>query len=84
MPDTAIDGDISDYIEALDLVSEYFSADLRTYLLNEGHGANDIDSAIARWRQHLFQPLDAEWVRFELTPAGRAAVERLRGRHLSP
>jgi len=36
MPDTAIDGDISDYIDAPDLVSEYFSADLRTYLLNEG------------------------------------------------
>lgn len=76
---TAIDGDISDFIDAMTEVTDQFSTDeLRAYLINEGHPLEAASGAIADWQKERFEALDPSWQRFKLTPAGAAAVEQLR------
>ena len=76
---STIDGDISDFFDALmDMTTTFQTEELRRYLLNDGDLEEDVDAAIRSWQADRFEPLDPEWESFRLTDAGRKAVEELR------
>jgi hypothetical protein len=76
-----IDGDISDFIDALMEVTDEFSTDeLRRYLLGEGHSIADTIDGIAIWQKDRFVAIDPSWDRFKLSDAGATAVRELRDR----
>ena len=84
MTDTAIDGDIADFIDAKNYAGQYRTEDLRDYLLREGHDEAAVVAAVRSWQQERFWQIGHQWQSFGLTPAGRAAVQRLRDRNLNP
>jgi hypothetical protein len=72
---TAIDGDMADFIAAqAELSTTFVLSELRQYLLNDGHPAGMVESAIRRWRDRWFT---AAADGFVLTPEGRQAVSVL-------
>ena len=78
---TAIDGDVSDFLDSMIEISGEFRTDeLRAYLVNEGHAAAEADDVIQRWQEERFQRSDPSWETLTLTQAGVAAVEELRER----
>jgi hypothetical protein len=78
---SAIDGDISDFLDAqLDLRSEFRLDELRAYLLKAGHTDLDARTAVLKWQEYRFRRVNGTWEKFGLTPAGLDAVEMLRAR----
>lgn len=78
---TAIDGDISDFIDSMiDQADEFSTDQLRLFLMNAGHPIADTVNAVVTWQKDRFEALDPSWDRFKLTPVGRVAVEELRAR----
>ena len=65
---TAIDGDISDFIDAqAELTTVFRTDELRSYLLNEGHTAEEVVRALIEWQQDRFWQLDPAWETFSLS-----------------
>jgi hypothetical protein len=78
MEPTAIDGDIADFLDAENLAADYSTAELRSFLLNQGHSERDVIEALNRWQIFYFEQR-ASWERFKLNRAGMAKVEELSG-----
>jgi hypothetical protein len=73
-----IDGDISDFFDASsDLHGTFETADLRAFLLNQGHTDLDARDAVLIWQQNRFERVDGTWKTFRLTDAGLEAVSEL-------
>src|SRR3569623_676413 len=78
---STIDGDISDYFDALvDMTKEFQTKELRQYLINDGHSETEADAAIRSWQASRFKQLDPQWTAFTLTEEGMKAVEDLQNR----
>ena len=78
---STIDGDISDYFDALlDMTKEFRTAELRQYLINDGHSEPEAEPAIRNWQVSRFKTLDPQWTSFNLTEDGMKAVEDLQNR----
>ena len=76
---SVIDGDISDFFDALmDMTTEFRTDELRRYLLNDGHSGADVEAALRSWRDGRVEQLDPDWESFKLTDAGRKAIEDFR------
>lgn len=76
---TAIDGDVSDFIDSMiELADEFSTDELRGFLLNAGHSVEATTDAVARWQAERFEASDPAWYRFRLNDAGLATVEELR------
>ena len=82
--DSAIDGDVSDFIDSMMNITDEFSTDeLRGFLVNGGHPVEEAINAIVRWQSDRFEAIGASWDRFKLSASGLAAVQQLRDRRLS-
>jgi hypothetical protein len=82
--DSAIDGDVSDFIDSMMNITDEFSTDeLRGFLVNGGHPVEEAINAIVRWQSDRFETIGASWDRFKLSASGLAAVQQLRDRRLS-
>jgi hypothetical protein len=64
--------------------TDFKTAELRSYLLNQGHAESEVVAAIHHWQTYYLLQLDPDWELFELTAAGKAAVEELTGWALIP
>ena len=73
-----IDGDISDFfVASSDLHGTFETADLRAFLLDQGHTDIEARDAVLAWQQDRFERVDATWRSFRLTDAGLQAVSEL-------
>ena len=74
----AIDGDISDFFDAMmPLEAEFETQEVVGFLLSEGHTREEALGALERWRDGLIVEVSPEWRTFRLTSAGIRAVEEL-------
>lgn len=76
---TAIDGDVSDFIDSMiELADKLRTDELRGFLINAGHSVEAATDAIARWQAERFERSDPSCDCFRLNDAGLAAVKELR------
>ena len=81
MTDSAIDGDVSDFLAAPgDLASVFRTDELRAFLLNAGHSDLEARAAVLKWQEYRLQRVGGTWERFKLTPAGVETVRTLSAR----